>query len=234
MERNLPDQRIAVHRRLGAAEWLARAVIAAAFAFAVILGSQAMAADDEDDETFEEKFMKSLLGQDRPVIDYRERSPLVVPPTSTLPSPEAQQAAANPAWPKDADIRVKKKNRADPYKVNRYTDYSGRPLLPHEVDGRPAPGERNAPTSRQNEDSALGRPLRPDELGQKGNVFSSIFSSKDRTESAVFLGEPTRGSLTEPPPGYLTPSPNYPYGLSPSKEAPRPLSTPETRAVGRD
>jgi hypothetical protein len=233
MERNLPNQGIAVRSGLGAAKWLVRAVIGGAFVFAVILGSQAMAADDEDDETFEEKFMKSLLGQDKPVIDYRERSPLVVPPTSALPAPEAQQAVANPAWPKDADTRLKKKNRADPYQVNRYRDYSGRPLLPNEVEGKRGAGERAAPDSRQNADNASGRALSPYELGGKGNVFSSMFSSKDRTESAVFLGEPSRGSLTQPPPGYLTPSPNYPYGLSPSREAPKP-TTVEDRAVGRE
>jgi hypothetical protein len=234
MERNLPDQGIAVRRELGAAKWLLRAVLGGVFVFALLLGSQAMAADDEDDETFEEKFMKGLLGQDKPVIDYRERSPLVVPPTSTLPAPEAAtQAVANPAWPKDADTRLKKKNRADPYQVNKYRDYSGRPLLPNEVNGQPGPGERAATDSRKNTENASGRALSPYELGEKGNVFGSIFSSKDRTESAVFLGEPTRGSLTDPPRGYLTPSPNYPYGLSPSKEAPKPTSV-EDRAVGRE
>lgn len=232
MERNLPDQGIAVRNGLGAAKWLVRAVMGCAFVFALILGSQAMAADDEDDETFEERFMRSLLGQDKPVIDYRERSPLVVPPTSMLPAPEQGQTVANPAWPKDADIRVKKKNRADPYQVNRYRDYSGRPLLPNEVNGRPGPGERAASDSRSNTDNASGRALSPYELGGKGNVFSSMFSSKDSTESAVFLGEPTRGSLTDPPRGYLTPSPNYPYGLSPSREAPKPANV--DRAVGRE
>ena len=33
-----------------------------------------------------------------PVIDYRERSPLVVPPTRDLPPPQAKAAPKNPAW----------------------------------------------------------------------------------------------------------------------------------------
>ena len=40
-------------------------------------------------------------------IDYRERSPLVIPPTLDLPPPEAADAAArNPAWPRDPERKV--------------------------------------------------------------------------------------------------------------------------------
>src|SRR3954451_8201709 len=34
-------------------------------------------------------------------IEYRERSPLVIPPTTELPPPQASSAPP-PAWPKDA------------------------------------------------------------------------------------------------------------------------------------
>jgi hypothetical protein len=34
-----------------------------------------------------------------------------------------------------------------------------------------------------------------------------------KEESAKFTGEPPRTSLTDPPPGYQTPSPDQPYGL---------------------
>ena len=39
-----------------------------------------------------------------------------------------------------------------------------------------------------------------------------MFGSKD-DEVAKFTSEPPRASLTEPPPGYQTPSPDQPYGL---------------------
>jgi hypothetical protein len=35
----------------------------------------------------------------------------------------------------------------------------------------------------------------------------------NQKERATFTREPARGSLTEPPPGYRTPSPAQPYGL---------------------
>ena len=41
-------------------------------------------------------------------------------------------------------------------------------------------------------------------------------------EYATFTAEPRRSDLTEPPPGYQTPSPNQPYGLKPNAEKPKP------------
>src|SRR5436305_7628532 len=37
-------------------------------------------------------------------IEYRERSPLVVPPSRSLPPPEAAGTNRNAAWPVDPDI----------------------------------------------------------------------------------------------------------------------------------
>ena len=59
--------------------------------------------------------------------------------------------------------------------------------------------------------------MSPKELGSNG-IFSPIFSTKE--EYATFTGEPVRSSLTEPPPGYRTPSPNQPYGLGKQKWTP--------------
>src|SRR5215472_18760439 len=49
--------------------------------------------DDEDDKTFEEKIIEGIMkgvgatNMDNSGIDYRERSPLVVPPKIDLPPP---------------------------------------------------------------------------------------------------------------------------------------------------
>ncbi|MEI6574394.1 MAG: hypothetical protein WCO61_12745 [Alphaproteobacteria bacterium] len=40
---------------------------------------------------------------------YQERSPLVVPPSKTLPKPKQKAEAADPAWPKDPDVIKKQK-----------------------------------------------------------------------------------------------------------------------------
>ena len=39
--------------------------------------------------------------------------------------------------------------------------------------------------------------------------------SGNKSETAPFKGEPTRESLTMPPPGYQTPSSNFAYGTGP-------------------
>ena len=81
------------------------------------------------------------------------------------------------------------------------------------------------------------RPLRPDELGSKGlitkNFFGEIFSSfgPEKTETETFTGEPVRDTLTAPPAGYQTPSPNQPYGVGPKKATGKALTL-EQRTAG--
>jgi hypothetical protein len=55
--------------------------------------------------------------------------------------------------------------------------------------------------------------LSPSQLGFNGSL-SDLFGGQ-KTETAPFKGEPTRESLTQPPAGYQTPSPNYAYGSGP-------------------
>jgi hypothetical protein len=53
------------------------------------------------------QFLKDLgLRRDGEGIDYRERAPLVVPPSRNLPPPQSEASVtANPAWPKDPDVQ---------------------------------------------------------------------------------------------------------------------------------
>ena len=84
--------------------------------------------DDEDDKTFEEKIIEGIMAgiggtnMENRGIDYRERSPLVVPPKLDLPPPAATTAEVKaPNWPKDPDearrkaaIAARKKENKDP------------------------------------------------------------------------------------------------------------------------
>src|SRR5262245_34531356 len=92
---------------------LACAVIAAATLMIAASSGPASAADDEDDDWFDVKIMRKVLNgiglrRDGAAIEYRERSPLVVPPSTDLPRPEANAAANNPAWPVDPDVKARK------------------------------------------------------------------------------------------------------------------------------
>jgi hypothetical protein len=56
--------------------------------------------------------------------------------------------------------------------------------------------------------------MKPSDLGYKGGLFGSLFKPTPDNEVGTFTGERPRTSLVEPPPGYQTPSPSQPYGVT--------------------
>src|SRR5260221_8011164 len=93
---------------------LTRAMSFAAIAFGIglVMASGPVRAgdEDEDDKTFEEKIIEGIMAgiggtnMENRGIDYRERSPLVVPPKIDLPPPaEASQEVKDANWPRDPD-----------------------------------------------------------------------------------------------------------------------------------
>ena len=207
---------------------LSRAVLAGTVALACLFAAAqtARAEDEDDDEPFETKIMKSILGiNDRDSIDYRERAPLVVPPSMNLVPPQ-EAKIDNPAWPKDADVQERKKKKALARQPRRDPELDARPLTPAELNPSGAVARRGAgadPNGAENPELEGQRKLKPNELGYKGGLFGSLFRDNSKPETAVFSGEPTRAQLTDPPPGYMTPSPSQPYGLGPKREAPTPF-----------
>lgn len=213
---------------------VSRAVLACTVAMACVfaVSQHALAADDDDEDSVETKIFKSIFGiGDGAAIDYRERAPLVVPPSMNLVQPEIAKVD-NPAWPKDADIQERKNRKAAAKKQQRRTpEEEGKPLTPAELDrGRVATG----PVGQQPRDAETegARPLRPNELGTKGSLLD-LFRGKKSEETVPFKGEPARANLTDPPPGYMTPSPNHPYGITASKQAAKPYKL-ENKGVDSD
>jgi hypothetical protein len=209
---------------------LRRVAAAAAVALAVALAWSAGSARAEDaeeevplDTKLFRQFMKDLgLQRDGSPIDYRERAPLVVPPSRDLPPPrdEADVVAKTPAWPKDPDVARRKQEQAAEkakLKGNLTPEEQARALRPDELD-KPGAGEKTSADAKgagkSVEDSS--RALMPSDLGTKTEkIFGSIWSSftPAKPEQAPFTGEPPREAMTAPPSGYQTPSPNYPYGI---------------------
>ncbi len=192
----------------------------------VMAAGAARAQDDEDDQTFEEKIIQNIMtgiggtNMENRGIDYRERSPLVVPPNLDLPPPESVKSEIkDPNWPKDPDearrrAAIAARKKAKPKSLLE----AARPLTPSELNvGRTA-----APVRTSNEPIQPGVSnspmLSPSQLGFNGGLFGMFKSSK--TESAPFKGEPERETLTQPPAGYQTPSPNYAYGTGPDSQKP--------------
>ena len=67
--------------------------VALAVGFVMMTGAARAQEDEDDDKTFEEKIIEGVMAgiggtnMDNRGIDYRERSPLVVPPKLELPQP---------------------------------------------------------------------------------------------------------------------------------------------------
>jgi hypothetical protein len=178
--------------------------------------------DDEDDKTFEEKVIEGIMAgiggtnMENRGIDYRERSPLVVPPKIDLPPPAGTTADVKaPNWPKDPDEQRRKAAVAARKKENKDPALQARILTPAElaVGKTAAPARTSDPvTPGTNNNNPI---LSPSQLGYNGS-FSGLFGG-NKSETAPFKGEPTRETLTMPPPGYQTPSPSYAYGTGPKE-----------------
>jgi len=182
----------------------------------VTAAGSARAADDENDETFEEKIIGGIMrglggtNMENTGIEYRERSPLVVPPKIELRPPDNSEAkVAN--WPKDPDVARRKAAIAASKKNKPSPEEAGRPLLPSEL-AQTKSGTSVAGSESLQPGTAGAQVLSPSQLGFTG--FGKMFGG-NTAETAPFKGEPTRDSLTQPPSGYQTPSPNFAYGTGP-------------------
>ena len=221
-------------------------IVCAAFGLtlgAAMLMGPAPARAAENDPSFDQKVMQSIMDglgfkkDGEATINYQQRPPLVIPPSRELPPPESTDAvtANNPAWPKDPDV-ARRKMEAAMERNRNVSDEREReqnPLRPDQL----TPGARGqkrqqARTTDNGYDapaSGFGNQLLPSQLGTpKNGVFSAMFDNK-KEETAKFTGEPPRVSLTEPPPGYQTPSPEQPYGLG-KAPPPKPADNFTTRS----
>ncbi len=183
--------------------------------------------DDEDDSSFEDKIIRNLMSgiggtnMDNRGIDYRERSPLVMPRTTDLPPPQTGNQTKNtPNWPNDPTVAARKAAAAA-NKARKATDTElSMPLTPSELSPKKTRTARETSVQQpgSNDDTqggnAGGPMLSPSQLGFTGSPMA-IFKG-NKAEAAKFKGEPTRESLTQPPVGYQTPSPDYAYGTGPA------------------
>ena len=187
-------------------------------------GAFAQSANDDDvplDTKLFRGFMKQLGFANGDVgVEYRERAPLVVPPSRNLPPPQNEAPSArDPAWPKDPDVaRRREADAAEKAKLRRSGDTpteDARALRPDELKGQPATAAAAGTGPARPSGEEAGRPLDASQMGGKKNWLESMWSAvgPQKPETAPFTGEPPRTSMTAPPPGYQTPSPNQPYGV---------------------
>ena len=154
-------------------------MFAAMIGAAVITGGSSQtvwAADDDDDETLADtKVLRYILqglglrrGDEGNGIEYRERSPLVLPANKQLPTPETVKPASKTAgWPDDPDLkRVKQKKDAEKNRKAYIEGVDDRPLLPSQYGQQSSAGRGDKPTildSKTAEDAL--KPSTAQELG---------------------------------------------------------------------
>lgn len=187
----------------------------------------------DDDPPVDRKIFRGVLeslglrDSDSPGINYQERPPLVIPPGRTLPPPEnaAAVTARNPAWPVDADIQ-RKKRQAEIERNRNISDEREREQNALRPDQLTPGGNPNSvrPSSGAPNSATPGDRLQTGEMNQKRSIWSNMFG-KDEPEVGKFTQEPKRATLTDPPPGYQTPSADQPYGLSGQTTAYKPKAT---------
>jgi hypothetical protein len=196
---------------------LARYALGITLAATMVCGTTAARAQDGEGPSVINSIMHTLgfksASDTYGGIDYNERSPLVVPPTRNLPPPASDNTPPAPNWPKDAEVERQKQAKKDDtprYQKDNVIE-SARVLRPEELDrvGRPSAGASGDGDSTANSMMTTQR-----DQGGKG-LWSAMFQKKD--QYATFTGEPSRETLTDPPPGYLTPSPDQPYGVGPAE-----------------
>ncbi len=190
----------------------------------------ALAADDDNEGWYDQRILRGFLrglglvnGREGS-IEYKERPPLVVPPNRELPPPDTTGSVArrDPTWPSDPDDakrRAAKKARAERKSLGDAETW-GDGVMPNDLKVGKTSAPPNERGVKPGETVDTSTQLRPDELGYRGGFWSdfmglgSTFSKEKPPEGARFLREPGRASLTEPPNGYRTPSPDQPYGLN--------------------
>jgi hypothetical protein len=176
---------------------LSRAALCAVSGIALaVVGTAAVRAGDGDDPGGDRPYAKFFnnmlgkigLGQQGPGIDYQERPPLVVPPSRDLPQPAAAGSPSAKNAAWPSDPDTKKRKQKE------------RSVLTEE--------KATGPTSQPDGTSGVW---------DKMTGWTKSITGNDK-ESATFLHEPSRGSLTDPPVGYRTPSPSQPYGINGSAD----------------
>ena len=203
--------------------WLALKLSAVALGIGLVMSAGPVRAgddDDDDDMTFEEKLIDNLMSglgaksMEKKGIEYRERSPLVVPPKLDLPPPSSEAKNA-PNWPKDPDEKRRQEAIALRKKAGNKSPAQQylkdiQPLSPAELNAHksgPQQANNDPPPPGSNPNNPT---MSPAEMGYTGGLWK-LFKG-NQPESKQFTSEPPRTSLVEPPPGYQTPSPSYAYG----------------------
>ncbi|MGX1787784.1 hypothetical protein ACWIGM_13630 [Bosea sp. NPDC055332] len=160
-----------------------------------------------------------LFGTDRADIEYKQRAPLVVPPSSTLPKPQEAGASRSAAWPDDPDVARRKAERDSSNILFQNTESyraNTKPLLSQEElrRGRVA-GTANGPENIVPDNGNYSNQIAPIRVGRE----MAARQAQTDTSNLQYGTEPSRRYLHEPPSGYRRPAATA--ALGPGASGPR-------------
>ncbi len=140
------------------------------------------------------------FGKEKEPIEYRERAPLVVPPSYTLRPPEEKAPGDRVAnWPKDPDVARAKAKAEDDRRPRATSNETGGPKL--SVDelraGRVAGANVGGPDQYDRAKPNSYGWMNPDVIQEQGRSFVGLTQDKPLRPGE----EPKRRFLTDPPKG---------------------------------
>ncbi len=209
--------------RPGAARLAACAIV---LSVAIVLSgpfsAPAHAADDDDDEeSIETKFIKGLFGiNNRDSHQLSRTRAAGGAAESEPPAGSGNQCAGELAGLAEGSGRSSSARSAPPRKKNqrrRSVEEDNRALTPAELNVVGPQGRRRQdsqlPPVRRTRKPTAGACCVPTNSAPRA-VFSAACSrTPPSPKLRTFDREPTRADLTQPPPGYRTPSAAHPYGI---------------------
>lgn len=177
----------------------------------------------DDNVGIEQNLIKGLMTsmgaidpREKP-IEYKPRSPLVVPPQRNLPTPQNQDALLNahnfPRNQEDVDrefARNAAKNAGDP----------GRAMTLGEQARFRLPSGTQAKITRPVDEREASRPLTPAEMAGQGEATRAAMAEVEG--SSAPLNQRKRRLLTDPPEAYRTPSDKAPVEMAEEKSSLKP------------
>ena len=149
-------------------------------------------------------------------IQYRERSPLVVPPKMEMPTPQPRPSQKAQAWPQDQEVvRARKKQAESNARVmSKYVDSNGgEKLTPEEMRAMRTPGASSAGPSQG---------CRMDPFDKNSCTVAEYWGNlsaktEKKDELSLQAGvEPPREYLTQPPKGYMKATQNVKATFEPN------------------
>jgi hypothetical protein len=156
-----------------------------------------------------QRLMQGVMGGSQDEIDYRQRPPLVVPPSSALPRPQAPAAERNAAWPNDPDVAARREAARTSLIPVENEKYRNNPVLSQQELRRGRTLRQQSAGNATTEDhSNYNNQIQPIRIGRE---LAAQRNADDLTK-LTYGSEPPRQTLTEPPVGYRRPIGTAPLG----------------------